>query len=592
VTTEAINPLYAGRYSVGPYVAQTIAPSGAAASKLTDNPFQVVLYPWSSVVTDFAPQNAASNCNTGGDGVESAPRPVAASGWWNGVLCAHNHSAWSSFTPQGGRTATFEVTALDEAGLATITKAMPLIGVWSATDATGTLPTVAATPSAFNTTSLGMTAADVSTTSAVALRFVIADARGDGRPDFAYQARLLYADAVQPAVISSNGGEVTIIGMGFRAGNQVTINGVQAVISSWTATTIVVVAPPFPTIPAAPVDIAVTDLSTHGTTVMTGALTYASIAPDIMTLVSAPSGNVAMGTPAAVPFAVRVLLGDGVTPVAGLPVTFSTNSGNAVFAACSTTPCILLTDANGLASTTVTPTAFGTVTVQAAAVGAVQAAAFNATARGITPVRTIEYVAAGATVTWTPQMTVTENGAPAASTAVNWTGSAGMAVTPGSTLTNTIGLAQAEAAAGPLAASVQATGQACAWTTTCATFSAVGSDPSAWRLVLISGVGQSVSMSGTFVPVVLRVTNQDGDPVAGAPVAVHQSVNAAEMPCSVQGRCPVAPVLSVSNIAAISDADGLVSVVPVQIAGVAEVTNLAVATGTQGFASLSLEQGP
>jgi hypothetical protein len=29
-----------------------------------------------------------------------------------------------------------------------------------------------------------------------------------------------------------------------------------------------------------------------------------------------------------------------------------------------------------------------------------------------------------------------------------------------------------------------------------------------------------------------------------------------------------------------------------QIAGVAEVTNVAVATGTQGFASLSIEQGP
>ena len=595
VTTEAINPLYAGRYSVGPYVAQPVAPSGASTSQLTNNPFQVYLFPWTPVQTDFAPRDASTDCNTGGDGVESAPQPVAPARWWTAVLCAHNHSAWSSFTPRGGRTATLEVTALDESGLATIAKAMPIAGVWAATDDLGTPPTVAATPAAFNTVSLGMTAAGVSTTLPEALRFVIADARGDGRPDFAYQARLLYADTIQPAITSTFGGQIIITGMGFRAGNQVTVNGVPAVVSSWTATTIVAAAPLASVAranPGTPVDIAIIDLSTRGTTVMTGALTYANIAPDIMTIVSAPSGNVAMGTPAAVPFAVRVLLGDGATPVVGLPVTFSTISGSAKFAACTAAPCVVLTDANGLASTPVTPTSYGYVTVQASAVGAVQTAAFNAIARGITPVRSVEYLAPGATVVWTPQMTVTENGAPVAGAVVDWTASGAMVESIGSSLTDTLGVAQTEAVAGPLAAGEQATGQACAWTSICTTFSAMALDPSAWRLVLISGAGQSVTLSGIFAPVVLRVTNQAGDPVAGASVAVHQTVDAAEMPCPVRGRCPVAPVLGASNTAAISDADGLVSVIPMQIAGVAEVTNVAVATGTQGFVSFSLQQQP
>ena len=88
------------------------------------------------------------------------------------------------------------MTALDDSGFATTAKAMPLIGAWAATDPTGTLPTVAATPSAFNTITLGMTATGVATSQAEGLRFVIADARGDGRPDFAYQARVLYADTV------------------------------------------------------------------------------------------------------------------------------------------------------------------------------------------------------------------------------------------------------------------------------------------------------------------------------------------------------------------------------------------------------------
>jgi hypothetical protein len=54
----------------------------------------------------------------------------------------------------------------------------------------------------------------------------------------------------------------------------------------------------------------------------------------------------------------------------------------------------------------------------------------------------------------------------------------------------------------------------------------------------------------------------------------------------------LAPVVGASSSTAVSDANGLVSAVPMQIAGVGEVTKIAVATGTQGFASLSLKQQP
>jgi hypothetical protein len=99
-------------------------------------------------------------------------------------------------------------------------------------------------------------------------------------------------------------------------------------------------------------------------------------------------------------------------------------------------------------------------------------------------------------------------------------------------------------------------------------------------------------VSGTYAPVVMIVTDGSGDPVAGAPVAVYQTVNPAAMPCPARGRCPVAPLLASSVVPAVSDANGLVSVVPMQLAGRAEATNIAVATGTQGFASSSLQQGP
>jgi hypothetical protein len=101
-----------------------------------------------------------------------------------------------------------------------------------------------------------------------------------------------------------------------------------------------------------------------------------------------------------------------------------------------------------------------------------------------------------------------------------------------------------------------------------------------------------VAVAGTFAPVVVIVTDISGDPVAGAPVAVYQTVNPAAIPCPVRGRCPALPLLASSVVAAVSDANGLVNVAPMQLAGMAESTNVAVATGTQGFASLSLQQGP
>jgi hypothetical protein len=601
ISTEPVNPLYTGTHAVGPYGSGQVKPSGAAMSSFTQG-----LCPndpgWCAKEIDFTAADAADASNASGDGTEAAPQPVAAGGWWTGLLSGRGHTSWASFAAKAGRTATVEVTALDESGLATTAKAMPLIGVWGAGDATGTLPTVAYSPSAFNTVTLGMTATGVAATQGGSFRVAIADARGDGRPDFAYKARVLYADVIQPAATSYLGGQIAISGMGFRAGNEVLVNGVPAVVSNWTASTIVAVAPPesaFRTMPSGAVDVKVLDLSTGGTTVMSSVLMYGGVAPDEMTLVSAPSGTVLVGTAAATAFAVRVFLGDGVTPVVGLPVTFTVGGAAAQFGACGAAPCVVLTDATGMAATTVTAMAFGGVTMQASAVGASVSATFNAVAERITAVRAVEYVAADATVSWTPQVTVIQNGAAAAGVTVNWTSSGGMTFAPGSSQVSGLGVAQTAATIGDLSPGAQALGQACAWTLTpatattmCASFSAVGVAPANWRLMVARGAGQTIALAGTFAPVMVIVTDVAGDPVAGAPVAIYQTVNAAEMACPVRGACSIAPVLGARVSAGVSDADGLVSVTPMQIAGVGEVTNIAVAAGTQGFASLSIAQGP
>jgi len=325
---------------------------------------------------------------------------------------------------------------------------------------------------------------------------------------------------------------------------------------------------------------------------MTGVLTYLNVAPDRMILVSAPSGTVAAGVAAPQPFAVRMLLDDGVTPIAGLPVTFSVFTGSARFGVSGSSSCVALTDANGIASTIVTATAFGAVTLLAEAVGAVQSASFRATERSISASPKVVYVAAGATLDWVPQISVIQDGLPAAGVEVDWTASGVMTVSASASVADPTGVSQVSARAGPLAGGSHASAQACVWITDCTTFTAIGVDSSEWRLGVVSGAGQAVTLTGQFKPVVAEVTDLAGNPVAGAAITVHQTVNAAEMPCPDRGRCPLPPILGTLDSVATSDLDGLATITPMHLADVAEVTNIAIAAGTQGFTSLSVVQGP
>jgi hypothetical protein len=290
--TEPVNPLYTGQYAVGPYVANTVAPSGSDPV-LTEG----IYGSYTQGYLDWATDNAVGACNSGADGTEAAPTAVPAQGWWQDQVCFYGHSAWSSLSVKANRSLTVEVTAEDEQGFVSNVKAMPVIGVWNATDALGSLPGVASAGEAFNGEGNGMTRLTTSFTQPNQLRIGIADQRGDGRPDFNYGARVLYADSVSPATLSASGGTITITGMGFRTGNTVTINGVAATVSSWTANTIVATAPSIHALGSTTglvADVVVTDLSTGGTTVMMQALSYATPVP-VLSLVSAPSGLVEVG---------------------------------------------------------------------------------------------------------------------------------------------------------------------------------------------------------------------------------------------------------------------------------------------------------
>jgi hypothetical protein len=271
-TAEPINPLYSQEHAIGPYQRPELAMSGSSTS--------VYGWLWPANLDIYLPMtvaDAASSCNTGNDGSEQSPAAFDPSGWWSGLLCGAAHSSWWNVNVKANHSWTIEVTALDGTGAATVQKAQPVIGVWNASDMTGILPTVAAEATPMNSMSLGMTQLRMSAAAGDAsLRVSMSDAFGAGRPDFAYKARVLYADNVSPAAVANSGGQITVNGMGFRLGNQVLVNGVKATVVSWTSTQIVAVAPSMTAAGAgtAAVSVEVWDASTGGVSLIPGALIY------------------------------------------------------------------------------------------------------------------------------------------------------------------------------------------------------------------------------------------------------------------------------------------------------------------------------
>lgn len=484
-------------------------------------------------------------------------------------------------------------------------KAQPVIGVWNPGDSG--LPTVASAPVAMNSWAPGVTQLrmDASDTAA-SYKFAVADQYGAGRPDFTYQARMLYADSVTPQIVNSAGGQITISGEGFRQGNRVSINGVPATVLSWSATQIVARTPSLSATGAAlgdSLDVSVTDAATGGETTISSALSYANLA-DVVTLVSAP-GALETGVAAGQPLAVRVFGGDGVTPVAGTSVLFSGSAGSAgsvgsaVFGACArASSCTLQTDATGLAETTVIGGAAGTVTLTATEMsgGGQQ----QVTITDADPVRSVAianasgYVAAmasGRSPSWRISLTATQDAVAAVGVPVTWTAGQGLTLDKSVESTDTSGLSTVTVSAAQLSGgAVSVTG--CAWTGTCASWTVYAVPTEQWRVAVASGAGQSVAVGRALAPVAIQVTDTAGHPLQGAPVTVYQTADAWEGQCVGQGRCPASPVLASSQSSIIADATGRVSVTPLQVPGLAQTVNIAAVTGTQGFVSLALVLTP
>lgn len=584
LASEPVNPLYKGAYAVGPYRIGSPSPSGSTVS-ISNGAYT----PGANIFVSYMVPDAASDCSTAQDGTESAPGSVSSSGAWSSRLCGVGHASWMGLAVKAGRTATVEVTATDESGNATNTKMMPLIGMWHGTDAAGTLPGLAAQTVAFNGARTGMSQLRASFSATESIRFVIADARGDGRADYTYRARVLYADSVSPSRLPSLGGTVVISGMGFAPGNTVTIGGVSANVVSVSATSIRVVAPALSS-PGAK-SITVTDLSTGGSTTITGGIIYSGASSDVLVLTSQPPASVVVGA--------RTLLSMQLKDVngAGIPnseITVSAAVGSVTVGACNLAKCTLVTDVSGMAQTSIIPSAPGAITVRGISTGgsAVQAS-FTATdvSRAVTLLRPTEYVAAGSGATFNPAVDVTENGVAAVGVAVAWTSS-----TLRAGLSSALSMAGSQGissitATGALRDGEAATLQACAWTTICSTQILLGVPATNLRAATVSGDAQNVSATDSLGNVVLRVLDTSGNPVAGATVAVYQAVSGWQPACTT-GRCATAPVYGTAASSTMSDDDGMVTVSPLQYANTAAVTKITASVGTQGAITVTLVKTP
>jgi hypothetical protein len=92
--------------------------------------------------------------------------------------------------------------------------------------------------------------------------------------------------------------------------------------------------------------------------------------------------------------------------------------------------------------------------------------------------------------------------------------------------------------------------------------------------------------------VTLGVTDTAGHALEGAAVSIYQTTDGWEGVCPATGRCAAAPVLASEQSTAVSDANGNVTVTPLEVPGLPQVVNIAAVTGTHGFVSLSLPVTP
>jgi hypothetical protein len=303
-------------------------------------------------------------------------------------------------------------------------------------------------------------------------------------------------------------------------------------------------------------------------------------------------GSVPIGVPEA--FSV-IALGSGLAPAGGVSVTYTLVSGTATLD-CGQTSCTVTATGDGRATINVTATssAWSIVTASLTNGSSLKSEFYGGTPPTLTSLSPMLSLAAGATVNWTTQSLVLSKGLPASGQTVAWTtSSSGIAIQSGSVTTNANGIAAKTLTVGPLTEGQTVTAKACLnGTSQCITFTAFGARPEYASLEAVSGVSQSISITGTASQITLRVLDMDGNPMAGAAVALYQAIYAWAPPCPAHGRCDQTELLASQVAIATSALDGTVTFTPASLPGVATDLLAQAVTGNTATVSVAVEQHP
>jgi hypothetical protein len=575
LSVEALDPMWSE--GVEPYDPTQVAPSGLFT------PVLVTVTNGSNAEQDILMlQSEIAQTHPGSGSTYAKPARLPQGGGWGSWISGYGSADWFEFAAQANRTASVAVTALDETGAPTESKLLPVIGIWELSDQSQD-PAPASTPSAFNSATFAMSRLDAQFSVPEMYRVGVADFRGDGRPDYHYQASLLYSDTIAPARLSVAGGVATLNGIGFNPGQQVAVcssispygsclGGNDASMLSASASRIEVA------VPAGSQDgivsTQVTDPASGAFSQMLGALSYGALPTDLLLLLQGAEPATPVGSAAANPIRVRAVAADGVTPVNGATIAWSSVTNGVQFSVCNGgVSCSVLSDEAGESWSWVTPTVAGASTIttalapasysppqsqQATVVGTSSALSLAA----LTPTH---WIAQGATIA--VPLTVealNQNGVPLANVTVDFTVTQGAAsLSAASATTNSAGLATVTAQLTNQNASVEVSACEAPNNAPCSSqpFILYATSASFWTLETVSGSSQFVLTGQSFSPLVMRVTDGPSadNPVMGVNLTFATTL-ARVSSGSGGGGTPV--LLGSSQAQVVSDQNGLASIVP------------------------------
>jgi hypothetical protein len=525
LSVEGLDPEWS--WGVEPYGPTQVTPSGSFA------PIVVTIQNGSNVENDILMLGSESaETHPGSGSTYTNPAALPQGGGWNSWTSGYGSADFFAFNVQANRTASVAVTSLNETGAPTESKLLPIVGIWELADETGN-PAPAATPSAFNSLTFGETRLDAQFTVSETYKVGIADYRGDGRPDYSYQASVLYSDTITPARLSLAGGVTTLQGIGFRPGLQVD-NGVSGGLVLGQSATLLQISLPSATLDGV-ATVEVTDPATGSFSQMQGALTYGAAASDLLQLLQGASQSSPIGAQAPSLIRVRAVASDTVTPVNGATIAWTATNGVKLSTCAGASSCNVLTDSDGEAATWATPTAIGTaaIVVQLAPAGyqppQTQQATLVGTAstQDLAAIAPTRWLAQGVTLSVPLTVEALNMGVPEAGVGIKFTVTNGTAsLSPSMATTNGSGLATSTASVTNLSATVQVSVCVTPGNNPCQTFTILAVPSTSWTLEAVSGSSQIVPNGQPFQPLVMRVIDGSAsdNPVQGVSVTFQATL--------------------------------------------------------------------